>query len=100
MKNENTESKKMILGLLIGGAIGAGVLYTIHAARNHKTPVMKKIGRTISEVGEMLENCNLDSCSDVVESIGEKMPSGSDVFSSLTDWLSHGFALWKTLKKG
>ena len=100
MTNENTDSKKVILGLLIGGVVGAGILYTIHAARNQKTPVMKKIGKTISEVGEMLENCSLSDGSDVISSIEKKIPNGMDVVNHVVDWLSNGLALWKTFKKG
>ncbi len=97
---ENDDSKKLLLGLIIGGIIGAGALYCIQAGRNRKTPVLQKIGKTISDVGEMLENCNLDSASDVMESIEKKMPSSADVISNLTDWVSTGMHLWKKFKKG
>jgi len=100
MKNEYDESKKLILGLLIGGVVGAGALYCIHAAKNHKTPVLKKIGKTIANVGEMLENCDLSSSADVMESIEKKIPSGADIVDSLTDWVDTGMSLWKKFKKG
>lgn len=99
MSNENTESRKVLLGLLIGGVVGAGVLYTIHA-RNQKTPIIKKIGKTISEVGEMLENCDLGSGADVVSHIEKKIPKGVDIVNTVADWLHNGLALWKTFKKG
>ena len=100
MKNENHESKKILLGLLIGGIVGGGALYALRASQNRKTPVMKKIGRTISEVGEMLENFNLDSGEEMLESVQNKLPKGADVVSSLTDWVGTGLTLWNKFKKG
>ena len=100
MENKNDPSKKLILGLIIGGIVGAGALYCIQAGKNRKTPVLKKIGKTISDVGEMLENCNLDNASDVIENIENKMPKGVDIINSLTDWVDTGMNLWKTFKKG
>jgi hypothetical protein len=100
MENKNDTSKKLILGLLIGGIVGVGALYYIQAGKNRKTPVLKKIGRTISEVGEMLENCDLDNASDVIGNIEEKMPRGVDIINNLTDWVDTGMNLWKKFKKG
>lgn len=100
MTNENIDSRKILLGLLISGVVGAGILYSIHATRNHKVPVMKKIGKTISEVGEMIENCNLDGSSDILANAEEKIQTGTDVVNNLVDWLNNGLAVWKTLKKG
>lgn len=100
MKNEHDESKKLLLGLLIGGVVGAGALYCIQAAHNHKTPVLKKIGKTISEVGDMIENCDFSSGADAIETIEKKLPGGSDVVNSLSDWVDTGMTLWKKFKKG
>lgn len=99
MKNEHDESKKVVLGICIGALVGAGALYCIQAATNQKTPVLKKIGRTISEVGEMLEHSNMmDTGSDMLHRIEQKLPASVDLLSSLTDWVSTGMSLWKKLK--
>ncbi len=100
MENKNDTSTKLILGLLVGGIVGAGALYYIQAGKNRKTPVLKKIGKTISGVGEMLENCNLDTASEVIENIEDKMPRGSDIINSLSDWVDAGMSLWKKFNKG
>ena len=102
MKNENNnESKKMVLGLVIVGLVGAGVVYCMHNAKSRKTPVLQKIGKTISEVGEMLEHSNLSSAaSDTLESLERKLPDKGEVISNLADWVSTGLTLWKHFKKG
>lgn len=100
MENKNDTSKPLIAGLIIGGIVGAGALYCIQASRNRKTPVMSKIGKTLADVGEMLENCNLNNAADVIHKVEEKMPSGADVVNNVTDWIDAGLKLWKHFKKG
>lgn len=100
MKNEHDESKKLILGLLIGGVIGAGALYCIQASRCRKTPFLQKVGKTISEVGEMLENCDLSSTADVKETIERNLPKGPEIVNNLTEWVDTGISLWKKFNKG
>ncbi|HEY5236503.1 MAG TPA: hypothetical protein VIJ14_10020 [Rhabdochlamydiaceae bacterium] len=100
MKNEHDDSKKLILGLLIGGVVGAAALYCIQAARCRKTPFLKKVGRTICDVGEMLENCDINSTADVMETIEKKLPKSADIVNNLTDWVDTGMTLWKKFNKG
>ena len=89
-------SKKLILGLIIGGIVGAGFLYLNRSSRK-STPVLKKIGKTVSQVGEMLENCDLDNTMHAIE---DKAPEVTDMISTITDWVSTAMSLWKNIKKG
>jgi len=98
MNNENNDSKKLLWVLLIGGAVGASILYCMHGSKNRETPLLKKIGKTVSEIGGMLENSN--STADIIDNIEEKIPSKAEVFSSLADWVDSGLSLWKKFKKG
>jgi hypothetical protein len=100
MENKNDSSKALIAGLIIGGIIGVGALYCIQAGRNRKTPVMSKIGKTLSDVGEMLGNCNIENVTNAVHRVEEKLPSGADVVNNVTDWIDAGLKLWKHFKKG
>lgn len=99
MANEHVDSKNVVLGLLIGGALGAGALYCLHVAQNQKKPVLKKIGKTIADVGEMIENCSVCSVSDAVESLEKKIPKGAELVNNLADWVDLGTTLWKKLRK-
>jgi hypothetical protein len=96
MKNEQ---EKLLLGLIISGVVGIGALYCLKAAQNRPTPVLKKIGKTISEVGEMLEQSNLSKKPGLLENIEERLPNPADVVSRLSNWVDIGLALWKTIKK-
>jgi hypothetical protein len=100
MENKNDESRKLLLTLLVGGVVGAGVVYYVHNAQNRPVPFMKKIGKTISEIGDALGGCNLNSAQDVMKNIQEKAPSALDVVSNVTDWVDTGLTLWKKFKKG
>ena len=100
MENKNNEAKKLLLTLLVGGAVGAGIVYCVRSAHDYNVPVMKKIGQTISEIGDAVSSCRLNKAQDVVKNIEEKAPSALDVVSNLTDWIDTGLTLWKKFKKG
>ncbi len=100
MEKHTNESNKVMLGLLIGGVVGASALYLLHAAQNRKTPVLKKIGKTIADVGEMIESCDFGSCGGVMDTIEKNIPKGSDVLDNVVDWVDSGMNLWKKFKKG
>jgi hypothetical protein len=99
MNKQNEDHKKIITGLLIG-AIGVGALYCLYAAKQRKTPILKKIGRAIADVGEMIENSSFDkAASQVVESIEQKLPDGTDISQGLSELVSRGIAFWNKISK-
>jgi hypothetical protein len=100
MNNEHRDSGKWVLGFLIAGVVGAGALYYLQAAESRKKPVLKKIGKTISNVGEILENYADQGNHTVMQQIEEKIPAGVDLMSTLSDWVDTAVTLWKQLKKG
>jgi len=97
MENKNDLSKKLILGLIFGGIVGVGILYWNRSEKKNNTPVLKKIGKTVSQVGEMLENCDLDNTMNVTE---DKAPKVTDMINTLTEWVGTTMNFLKNLKKG
>ena len=100
MENKHDELKKLLLILLLGGAVGAGILYYMRSAQNQPVPMIKKIGRTVSEIGEALSSCDLNTPQNVMKSVQDKVPSTLDVISNVTDWVDTGLTLWKKFNKG
>jgi len=100
MKQEIDDSQKLLLGLVIGGVLGAGALYYICSVQNRPTPILKRMGRTISDVGHRLENCEIQNTSDVIHKIEQQLPNGAEIANSFTDWLETGLSLWNKIKKG
>lgn len=98
MNKQKDETKKVATALLIG-LVGAGALYYLYAETHQKTPLLKKVGRTIADVGEMIEHCDLSSASQAAESIEQKLPKAGDMLNSLSQWLSTGLSLWKKISQ-
>lgn len=100
MENKQDESKKLLLTLLVGGAIGAGVVYCVQSAKNRHEPLLNKIGKTIAEIEGALETSNFDSAASIMKMIGKKVPSSQGFFSNAVDWVNTGLTLWQKIKKG
>jgi len=90
MSNENNNSKKMIFGLILGAAIGATTLYLIKSARDQKTPILNKIGKAISEVGDALEHTHIESVKDLT-------PDATSL-SGIVNWIANGLQMLKKMK--
>lgn len=99
MQNKNDNSQKIVLGLMIGAIVGAGTLYYIKAYRHRQTPIVHKIGRTLSEVGQMLENSKDESFSNIAHEIQDFFPKGKEMMSSVLNWLSSAMSLWNKIKQ-
>jgi len=98
MKNQHAETTKILTGLLIS-TVGAGALYYWYVTSHRKIPIMKKIGRTISDVGEMIENCHFDGVTDIAETVEKKLPDGAEVLHNLSEWISTAKSIWKKFNK-
>jgi hypothetical protein len=95
MSKEKNEPNGVALGIALGAVLGAGALYLLNATRNPTSPVLQKIGRTISEFGEMIEHCDFNG-PDMVRSIEKK---GADAANSVVDWIDTGFNILRKLSR-
>jgi len=98
MNNTHEETKKILTGILLG-TIGAGALYYWYVQSHKKIPVMQKIGRTISDVGEMIENYHFDGVTRLAETVEKKLPDGADVLNDISQWISTARSFWKKISK-
>ncbi len=100
MLDNNDDTKKIVTGLIIGSVVGATIMYAMHASRSKHPPVVQKIGKTLSEVGEMLEQCDFSGCSKFAHECEKNLPSERDVMDNILNWVETGMSLWKKFKKG
>lgn len=92
--HEISTNTKVGVGLAVGGLVAALALSAIYVARSHRTPIIKKIGHTISEVGEMLENCDCNW-----GGIEDHLPKSSAALSRTVDWISTGIKFLNSFRK-
>lgn len=96
MSNDNYNPTKIVMGIILGGAVGATALYLLRNTER-KTPIMQKIGKTMTEVGEMLEKGELTD--KMVHAVEKNTPSATEMISTVADWVDTGLNLWKRFKK-
>lgn len=92
---ESKESRKLAIGIVIGSLVGATALHFLR--KNHKPPVIKRVGRTIADFGQVLENCDFDP-SDITTKIEEAVPSGKQIVGSVFDLVDLGMNIWKKIR--
>ena len=97
MGNNQNQSKKVFLGVLLGGVIGAAALYMVRGTHNRKQPFIKRIGKTISDVGGMLENCTFGG-SEIANKVEKALPSGMEVVDNIVDLIDIGMKILKKFK--
>ena len=102
MKNHpHEDTNKMIAGLLIGTIIGASTVCLLRTCTHRKPPALQRVGRTISDIGQMVSNCDLPkTASHWMSQAGQHLPQNKNVFSTVSDWIDNGLYLWNILKKG
>ncbi len=97
MQNKD-ETNKILLGALIGGIIGGTAFYLLNS-HQHK-PVLSKIARAISEMGEALDDSQVDCPKEAIDEIGKSIPKGDTAINNVLTWVATGIHLWNHFKKG
>lgn len=100
MSNHEEQTKKIIIGSLIGGIIGIGALsiYCI-SKKCHKKSSLQILGDTVSHVVSMIENCK-DSAEHAVKDVEAKIHEKEHLISEVFELANVGFSLWKKISKG
>jgi len=99
MQNQENE-RKIVLGLLMGVAVGIAALHLYSSSHSQKPSILHRMGQTMCEVGELLESSQSGSCKTVLSAAQKNTSKGSDVFNNLLTWFSSGIELWKKIIKG
>jgi hypothetical protein len=99
MQNKDEETSKLILGVVIGGILGGSALYLWHSIHKAEKPMLNKIGKAISNMGELLENSTVDR-DEAIDEIGKCLPKGDNMLNNVLTWVASGINLWNQVKKG
>ena len=100
MKNQTHDSQKVIFGLVIGATIGIGILSYWKASHHRPKPILHKIGKTLAEVGNMLEHTDFGSCSKGISTLEKQAPKASGLISDFMEYAYSGMDFWKKLNNG
>lgn len=99
MINLDKNSKKIVVGAVVGGIVGIGALSIICACRKEKKCTLKTIGDTIVHIVENLDSCNIQKgATKAVHEIEDKIKENEEVLTTCFELASIGLNLWKKIK--
>jgi len=97
MENNQNASHKIAVGVVLGSVVGATALYMLYSAQHRQQPLIKKVGKTISNIGEMLENCNF-STDEITHKVEQSLPKKMHLAANIGDLIDMGIKIWKQFK--
>lgn len=90
--NTNQQGK-LVVGLIFTGIAGAVAFYLTQQP-SRPIPLLNRVGKKISDVGEMIEHMDFDSAH-IVDNIQQRLPSKASILTNAADWLATGLKIWK-----
>lgn len=94
--SKQEKDTKLVIGLLIGGAVGFGALTIFLATRKEKEP-LGRIGETITRIGEILGEHHIEEPAPL-RRVEKKIHAHEGTIEQVVDWVAIGISLWKKLK--
>jgi hypothetical protein len=83
---------KLILAFVIGGLLSGGAFYLMRANPKQKRLFFKRIGKIVNEVGEFLQESDLEEKNAAFEELIKSVPKGQ--FADLMRVAAMGVTLW------
>jgi gas vesicle protein len=101
MSDLDKDSKHLLIGALLGGALGVGLTAMFFASRRRHSEEKSPLGisHALEQVEEVLKQCHADDAQSKVHQIGKKAEKMEHTLFDIVDWASAGISLWKKLKK-
>lgn len=91
------KDSNLLVGVLIGGAIGIGALTIFLATRKEKAP-LGSIGEAILHIGEILEKHHIKEPA-AMQRVEKTIQNHESCIGEVMEWVSAGINLWKQFKK-
>lgn len=97
--HNNEDTKKLLIGILIG-AIGVGTVSVLLSARRHEhtqESPLHLLGQAIGNFAHMLENHEIKEPS-ILKKLEKSMEKSEGNVSEILNWVLTGVQLWKHFK--
>ncbi len=94
--SKQDKDTKLVIGLLIGGAVGIGALTIFLATRKEKEP-LGRIGETITRIGEILGEHHIEEPASFRRA-EKKIHAHEDTIELVVELVATGISLWKKFK--
>lgn len=91
------DSKKILIGAVIGGIIGITATLCVTCCRKKST--LDSIGEGVCELGDMVKNTACEG-KKFLRDVEKKAQKGENTLLNIVDWAAEGITLWNKLKKG
>lgn len=101
MSNLDKDSKNVLIGALIGGALGVSVMALLSSSKHHekgKGGSLNTIGKAIAQVGEILECHNISEADSLLKDVEKKIRKEENKAVDVLEWVATGIQLWKKIK--
>lgn len=99
MSNLDESTKNMLLGALIGSAIGASVIILLKSS-SHKggKNTLDLIGKALANAGDVVKD-KIEDPQDLLKAIDKKMAKNEEKLAKVLELAVTGVQLWKKLTK-
>lgn len=98
MKGDNNDRNKVIVGAVIGGLL-TGTAYYLWRNQGREKPILDKVGRAISSVGDKLEHVTVENRKEAIDKIGKSLPKENRTANHVLTLIATGINLWEQFKK-
>jgi len=102
MMHLDKDTKNMLIGGLIGSAVGFGAMTIIKAVgsfeKDKKKSPMKVLGKTISHIGEILEEEREEFSNEMFQKVEKKIKKNEKTISSFLEIAGAGLELWNKIR--
>lgn len=97
MSNLDKNTKNILLGALIGSAVGAAAIILVKNSKDSKS-TLHLIGKALANAGEAVKD-RMEDPQSLLKEIDKKITKNEDKLADILELAAAGMQLWKKLTK-